>query len=369
VQADLKRVLAYSSVENVGIITLGLGASMLFAEAGADDWAAIAYAAALLHVANHAIFKTLLFLTAGAFERAVGSLALDGLGGLLRRMPWTGMAFLVGSMAIAGLPLLNGFASEWLTSQSLLHLAFAQPLGVALAAGVALAGLAATAALALLCFTQLAGLVALGAPRRAECADTVDAALPMRAGVTLLAALCVALGVVPGLVLPTLAALAPGAGGEGLERHAGLDVPATGSLPTLALLVALAGLTGLLARARGARRTAPAPTWACGQTVVPKLAWTSAGFSKPIRLVLESLLRPSRRLEVVEEHGVVQRVVYSTEVAPLVDRAMLEPTIRAGLRGAAVARRLQTGNVRTYAAYLLALVVGLLALVRIGLLG
>jgi hydrogenase-4 component B len=118
VQHDLKRLLAYHSIENVGIIALGLGASLLFADAGAHQWAAIAFAAALLHVANHAIFKTLLFLGAGAFERAVGSLDLDHLGGLLRRMPWTGGAFLVGSMAIAGLPPLNGFASEWLACRA-----------------------------------------------------------------------------------------------------------------------------------------------------------------------------------------------------------------------------------------------------------
>jgi hydrogenase-4 component B len=369
VQPDLKRVLAYSSVENVGIITLGFGASMLFAAAGASAWAAIAFAAALLHIANHAIFKTLLFLAAGAFERTVGSLALDGLGGLLRRMPWVGGAFLVGSMAIAGLPLLNGFASEWLTLQSLLHLGLDEPLGVSLAAGVALAGLAMTAALALLCFTQLVGLVLLGRPRRAECADATDAPAPMRAGLALLAVLCVVLGLLPGLVLPTLTALAPGGAGEVLDRDAGLDVPGTGSLPTLALIVAVAGLTVLLGRARGSRRTAPAPTWACGQPVVSTLSWTSAGFTKPIRLVLESLLRPSREIGVVEERGVVQRVSYSAEVPSLVDRAMIEPSIRAALRGAAVARRLQTGNVRTYAAYLLALVLGLLALVRIGALG
>ena len=125
-----------SSIENVGIIALGLGASLLFADAGAREWAAIAFAAALLHMANHAIFKALLFLGAGAFERAVGALELDRLGGLLRRMPWTGGAFLVGSMAIAGLPPLNGFASEWLTLQALLHLALDGPLGVALAAAV-----------------------------------------------------------------------------------------------------------------------------------------------------------------------------------------------------------------------------------------
>ena len=151
---------------------------MLFARRRARrEWAAIAFAAALLHVANHAIFKALLFLGAGAFERAVGALELDRLGGLLRRMPWTGGAFLVGSMAIAGLPPLNGFASEWLTLQSLLHVALDAPLGVALASGVALAGLAATAALALLCFVKVVGLVLLGAPRRAECAAAVDPAL------------------------------------------------------------------------------------------------------------------------------------------------------------------------------------------------
>lgn len=369
VQPDLKRLLAYSSVENVGIVALGLGASMLFAEAGSAAWAAIAFAASLLHIANHAIFKTLLFLAAGAFERAVGSLQLDGLGGLLRRMPWAGAAFLVGSMAIAGLPLLNGFASEWLTLQSLLHLGLDAPLGVALAAGLGLAGLAATAALALLCFTHLIGLVLLGPPRRPQCADATDSPLSMRVGLAALAALCLALGLVPGVVLPTLTALAPGDGGAALGRHAGLELPGTGSLPTIALLVALAGLTALLTRVRGSRRAAPAPTWACGQPLVGALHWTSAGFTKPIRLVLESLLRPSREIDVVEERGLVQRVAYSADVPPLVDRAMIEPTIRAGLRGAAAARRLQTGNVRTYAAYLLALVIGLLALVRIGALG
>jgi hydrogenase-4 component B len=146
-------------------------------------------------------------------------------------------------------------------------------------------------------------------------------------------------------------------------------VPGTGSLPTLALAVAVLGLTAALVRARGSRRAAPAPTWACGQTVVPALSWTSAGFTKPLRLVLESLLRPQRELEVVEEGGLVQRIMYASEVPSLADRALYEPTIRAGLRGAAIARRLQTGNVRTYAFYLLALVLGLLALARTGALG
>ena len=160
VQHDLKRLLAYHSIENVGIIALGLGASLLLRDAGDRTWAAIAFAAALLHIANHATFKTLLFLGAGAFERAVGSLDLDHLGGLLRRMPWTGGAFLIGAMAIAGLPPLNGFASEWLT----LPVTVTSPryigrLGSPWLPPRRWPRWPATAALALLCFVKVVGLV------------------------------------------------------------------------------------------------------------------------------------------------------------------------------------------------------------------
>jgi hydrogenase-4 component B len=369
VQHELKRLLAYHSIENVGIITLGLGASMLFAAAHEPFWAAVAFAAALLHVANHAIFKALLFLGAGAFERAVGSLDLDHLGGLLRRMPWTGGAFLVGSMAIAGLPPLNGFASEWLTLQSLLHVAFHAPVGVALVAATALAGLAATAALALLCFVKVVGLVLLGSPRRPECAAASDPPIGMRAGMVALAVFCVVLGVLPGLVLPTLAALAPGAHGIDIARHAGISIPGTGSFPALAVAVGLGVVTAVLVRLRSSPSAVAAPVWACGQPVVRALDWTSAGFTKPLRLVLEALLRPQRAIEVTRSGGMVQRITYTGHVPSHIDTMLYEPTIRVSLRAARVARRLQSGNVRTYAGYLLLLVVGLLVLVRSGWLG
>jgi hydrogenase-4 component B len=151
-QHELKRLLAFHSVENVGIIVLGLGACLLLRARGDDLWAAYALGAALLHTLNHALFKSLLFLGAGSFERAVGALELDRLGGLLRRMPWTGGAFLLGAMAIAGLPPLNGFVSEWLTLQALLHVSASGGVGDGVAGAVALAALAATAALAVLCF-------------------------------------------------------------------------------------------------------------------------------------------------------------------------------------------------------------------------
>ena len=225
VQHDLKRLLAFHSIENVGIIALGLGASMLFARAGAREWAAIAFAAALLHVANHAIFKALLFLGAGAFERAVGALELDRLGGLLRRMPWTGGAFLVGldgdRRAAAAERLRFGVADApgarctWRSEP---------PVGVALAAGrrARRAG-----------GDGRAGAAVLREGRRARAArgrHGARSARPrsrsrwaMRAGMAALALLCVVIGVVPGLLVPTLAGLAPGASDDVLPRHAGLD--------------------------------------------------------------------------------------------------------------------------------------------------
>ena len=156
-QHELKRLLALHSIENVGIILLGLGAALILRREGDPGWAGVAFAAALLHTINHAVFKALLFLGAGAFDQAVRGLELDRLGGLLRRMPWTGFAFLIGAAAIAGLPPLNGFVSEWLTLQALFHLALTRSVTAGAIGAVALAGLAVTAALAVYCFVKVVG--------------------------------------------------------------------------------------------------------------------------------------------------------------------------------------------------------------------
>jgi hydrogenase-4 component B len=365
-QHELKRLLAFHSIENVGIIVLGLGASVVFASLGQLQWSAIAFAAAMLHTLNHAVFKALLFLGAGSFASAVGRLELNRLGGLLRRMPWTGGAFALGAMAIAGLPPLNGFASEWMTLQSLLHVSVYGPFGVSLAGAVGTAALAATAALAVFCFVKVIGLVLLGAPRRAECAEAQETPVGMRGPLVFLAGLCVLLGLVPGLLVPTLAQLGPGR--AGLSVHAGVYLPGTGGLPTMALAVSLALVVGGLWRAGARRRAAPSPVWACGQLVEPALAWTSSGFTKPLRLILEAVLRPTRELTVRATGGVVQEVLYDAEVPHLFDTLIYEPVTGAALRGAAVIRRLQSGSLRTYIIYLLGLLVLLLALVRLGVL-
>jgi hydrogenase-4 component B len=366
-QHDLKRLLALHSIENVGIIVLGLGACLTLRALGDEQWAAFALGAALLHTLNHAVFKALLFLGAGAFERAVGSLELDGLGGLLRRMPWTAGAFLVGAMAIAGLPPLNGFSSEWLTLQGLLHVPAAGSVVPGVAGAVALAALASTAALAVFCFVKVVGLVLLGAPRRKAVADAADAAWPLRAGVLTLAVACVVLGLAPGVLFEPLAELEPWA--PAAPSGIGLDLPGTGSLPTGGIAVALAALVALLALLRGSRSAAPAPTWACGQLLGPELAWTSAGFSKPLRLVLEPLLRPERRIAVHVEGGVTQELTYTGRVPHLFEERVYGPVTRIALGAAAYARRLQSGRLSTYVAYLVLTVVVLLAAARAGVIG
>ena len=212
-----------------GIIALGLGASMLFADAGSETWAAIAFGATLLHVINHAIFKTLLFLGAGAIERAAGSLDLDNLGGLLKRMPWAGGAFLIGTMAIAG-P-----ASAQRLFVGVAHPAVSAARRPSRAPGCR-ARRRGGARRPRRDRRTRAPLLRQGArthsPWRAaerREPDACDAPAGMRAAMVSLAGMCIALGLLPGLVLPTLAALAPGSGGSTLAVHAGLQIPGTGS--------------------------------------------------------------------------------------------------------------------------------------------
>ena len=366
-QHDLKRLLALHSIENVGIIVLGIGACLILRARGADTWAAFALAAALLHTVNHAVFKALLFLGAGAFERAVGSLEIDRLGGLLRRMPWSGGAFLVGAMAIAGLPPLNGFASEWLTLQALLHIPAYGHVGDAVAGAIALAALAATAALAVFCFVKVVGLVLLGPPRTQAVADAVEQPLPMRVALVFLALVCVVLGVAPGLLFGVLVGLAPWS--SAAPTHVGLRVPGTGSLPTLGIAVALVAVSAALVLLRGKRSAAPAPSWACGQLVQPALNWTSAGFTKPLRLVLEAVLRPQREIVVQSEGGVLQEIAYSGHVPQLIDDRLYRPVVRISLVAAAHARRLQSGSLGTYVTYLIGLILVLLGGARLGVFG
>ena len=366
-QHELKRLLAFHSVENVGIIGLGLAAALLAAEAGHRQLAALAFAAAMLHTLNHALFKSLLFLCASSFQRQVGKLDLDRLGGLLRTMPWTGAAFLVGSMAIAGVPPFNGFASEWLTLQALVQLALHGGKSGAVMGALAAAALAATAALAVFCFVKVVGLVLLGAHRQKAVASSREVATSMTGPVIFLAGLCLAIGVVPGAVLALMRHLSPY--GPLPMRTVGvtLAVPGSGAFAPLAVAAFIAVATAALQLVR--RRvgvTAPSPMWICGQRAHSRLAWTSAGFTKSLRLVLEVVLRPQRSVRIERQGVIVHSAEHESHVPHLFDTLLFAPPLGGVLAASRALRRMQSGSLRAYLAYLLVTLAVVLAVVRVG---
>ena len=231
-QHDIKRLLAYHSVENIGIICLGLGVGLLGVSYGAPLVAVLGFAGGLLHVLNHALFKGLLFLGAGAAAQAAGTREMDRLGGLLKKMPLTGAAFLVGEAAICGLPPLNGFVSELLVFSGAFKAVTLQPVPHAAAAAVVVAALALVGGLAAACFTKAFGIVFLGEPRTPAAGAAREPGPSMLAPMLLMAAGCAAVGLFGALAVSVIAPLAaqiaglPPAAGAALSPLAsGLPVP------------------------------------------------------------------------------------------------------------------------------------------------
>jgi hydrogenase-4 component B len=375
-QHDLKRLLAYHSIENIGIILLGLGAGMMGLSYGRGDLAAVGVAASLYHVLNHAVFKGLLFLGAGGVVMATGTRHIEDLGGLLRRMPVTGALFLVGAMAISGLPPLNGFASEWLTFQAFLFgfRGSAEPL-VHLLFPVGGAVLALTTALAAACFVKAFGISFLALPRSGAAAEARESPAVMLLPQAFLAALCVGLGLFPGLVLRALGSvraslpgLEPGtvmAAGP-LGMASGLEsfdrvVPVFLGAALVGGLAAAALLT--LSRGVAARRV---PTWGCGGVLGPRTEYTATAFSKPLMMIFRAVYRPTREVETLADVSTYfpQEVRYRAQIEPTFERYIYHPLVRAVLRAATGMRVLQAGSLHAYLAYVL--VLGVLLLVWLG---
>ncbi len=282
-QHDLKRLLAYHSVENIGIILMGMGVGVLGLAYGHPRIAVLGFAGALLHTLNHALFKSLLFLGAGAVVRATGTRMLDRLGGLGRRMPLTALAFGLGAVAIVGLPPLNGFVSEWVVFMALLG-AGQSPDSMRIAAA-ATAGLALVGGLALACFTKVAGVVFLGRPRTLDLREAHDPGAGMLAPLAALAAMCLAIGLFPAIVLPPALRVA--------AWVAPTSTPLTDLLPTRTaaavsmLAVVLLLLTGLLFLLRRWLRASATPrireTWACGGLPdLQRAQYTASSYAAPL---------------------------------------------------------------------------------------
>ncbi|GBD43335.1 Hydrogenase-4 component B [bacterium HR40] len=305
-QHDLKRLLAYHTVENIGIIFLGLGLALAFRASGLALGAAIALTAALLHVLNHMLFKSLLFLSAGAVLQATGERDMEHLGGLVHRMPATALAFLLGSMAISALPPLNGFVSEWLTFQAILvSPALPQPL-LHYLVPVAGALLALAAALAAACFVKAFGVTFLGRARSSAVADAREVDRFQLAAMFGLVALCVFVGIVPagaiGLLRGVTQTLAEGAVlGEGWLTGwlslapAGALRSSYNGLVVLSFVLFSAGASAWSVHRFASARLVRGPIWDCGYPdPSPATQYTAASFAQPIRRVFGSVVFRAR---------------------------------------------------------------------------
>ncbi len=204
IQGEMKRLLAHSTIENMGIVTAGIGAAMVFVATGHQVVGAIALIAAFYHLANHSVYKALLFLGTGAVEAGTGTRDLDLLGGIVRRMPWTSAFFLVGVLSIAAMPPFNGFVSEWLTLQTVLRSAELASTPIKIVFAVCGALLALTAGLAVTCFVKVFAMGFLGLSRSPGAAAATEAGPGTRTPLAILAALCIVLGILPTYVIPAI---------------------------------------------------------------------------------------------------------------------------------------------------------------------
>ena len=356
-QHDLKRLLAYHSVENIGIIALGLGVGELGLSAGSAPVAVLGFAGALLHVLNHAIFKGLLFLGAGAVAQATGTREIDHLGGLLKRMPWTGNAFLVGAVAIAGLPPLNGFVSEFLVYFGAFQgVVVGDATGAVPFLGV-IAGLALIGGLAAACFTKAFGIVFLGEPRSTHAAHAHEPGRAMRLPMLLLAAGCVAIGCLAPLVVRGLVPVVERVSGMPSEMVRGVVASATGPLSfvgsaAVGLFVLIALVAGVRQRLLSGRRVKESCTWDCGYArPSPRMQYTASSFAQPLTELFGVFLR-SRRHLVPPEGFFPQSASFTTETPDVCAQRLYAPIFTAIGRGLSALRWLQHGQVHLYILYI-----------------
>ena len=356
-QHDLKRLLAYHSVENIGIILIGVGFAMVATANGNALWGQLALAGGLLHVWNHGLFKALLFLGAGSVLHATGTREMSKLGGLWRAMPWTAGCFTLGAAAISGLPPLNGFVSEWLVYLGLFD-AVSSRSPAAWIAVPAVVLLAMTGALALACFVKVVGIVFLGMPRTEAATHAHESGSLMRAPMLVLAAACVAIGLMPVVFWPAVAR----AVAEWQPAWTETSVP----LPLFALAgcnigFALLGLLVAVLLWRRVRRNgvSRAVTWDCGYAApTARMQYTTGSFAGIITGWFAWILRPERHAR-LPEGNFPTRASFSEHTPETVLEKVVEPAGAVVMVVSSAARRLQHGRIQSYILYLL---IGLIVL-------
>ncbi len=372
---DLKRLLAYHSIENIGIILMGLGAALIFRVAGHPTLAAVALVAAMFHTLNHAIFKCLLFLGAGSVLHSTGTRNMEEMGGLICPMPVTAFCFLIGAVAISGLPPLNGFVSEWLTYQSLLA-------GFGAISGLTrilfpLAGsmLALTGALAAACFVKAFAITFLALPRAAKSRDAHEAPRTMLIGMGWLTLACAALGLGATWFLPVFDAMTEQllgqrvathlVTGHGLVLSAGMPTSGTVSTAVIAVGLLVLMLAAVPVVAIGVRRFGRkrGPVWDCG---LPGLSeeneYTATAFSKALRMIFSVLYKPRREIQAVFDVSPYfpKEIRFESEIEPTFEKRLYAPLQEFIFRVSSRMRTIQAGSIHAYLAYIFVTLVLLL---------
>jgi hydrogenase-4 component B len=359
-ERDLKRLLAYSTVENIGIVTTALGFAMAFQASALKAAAALALTAGLLHILNHAVFKSLLFMGAGAVLHATHTRDMDRLGGLIRVMPQTSFAVLIGAAAISALPPLNGFVSEWLLFQAVLQSPVLPQWGLKFLSPAVGAMLALAAALAAACFVRFFGIAFLGRPRSEAARNAHELDRLSVAALMVPAFLCVLLGVFPGPVIDLLggavAVLNEGArmplqGGQGwLSLRPILELP--NSYNGLVLLVFLAvsgGFVTLAVHRFANARVVRGPIWDCGfLEPSPRAQYTAASMAQPIRRVFATLAMRAKEEVDMPRPGEIRPARFAVRLRDLVVETLYTPLGSFVLASATRLNRLQFLTIRRY---------------------
>jgi hydrogenase-4 component B len=363
-QHDLKRLLAYHSVENIGIILIGLGFAMIAVAHGNAAWGTLALAGALLHVWNHGLFKALLFLGAGSVLHATGTREMSRLGGLWRALPWTASLFALGATAIAGLPPLNGFVSEWLVYLGLFDAVSAHG-PASFAAMLAAVALGLTGALALACFVKVCGVVFLGLPRSRVAEHVHECGWRMRLPMLALGSACVAIGLAPILFWPALATAA--AAWQPALANALPPAPLVTLGAFQLALAALAILAAIFLWRRVQRNgVSRAGTWDCGYAApTPRMQYTAGSFAGIITGWFDWILRPQRHTQ-LPKGNFPTHADFEEHTPETVLESVIEPAGSLVLRVSTAVRRLQHGRVQSYIFYLL---LGLAALAILAVMG
>lgn len=359
---DLKKVLAYSSVENVGIVLLGVGACVLFLSLNLPVLAVLALAAGLYHLINHAAFKGLLFLAAGSVYKATGTRDMEKLGGLIKTMPRTAVYFLIGALAISAIPPLNGFVSEWLTLQVFFRGAWGVPAGgLRLFLGICAAVLALTGRLAVACFVKAFGISFLALPRSAAAENATEAPGSMQAGMFILSACVVLLGLCAAPVFKILVFVAGQA--LSLETSGVRGLVPILSVPLLTLLLLGAGVAAFVLW--HPRKRVVGRTWDCGYYKLDsRNEYTAMAQSRPFRIAFGFFLLPYQRTQRIRESFYhFTSFVYETHTTPVFRKYLYRPLIAGVFRTASSMKRLQAGSIHLYIGYIFVTLVALLMMI------